>query len=295
MKKVSLSLLLAMFCYFTISCDKWTVRDGVWLKMGDGSMVATSEINFYDLSTHMIYLKKKVPYLGKVDQGGTMSVYVDNVEIYKCSFHPTYLSSLPSGAYISNPTLYEKDIVRIDFRQVYNSNNEPSITDPRNDKRIIEALKKNKQYHQGLDCTIQSVDVLNGKVVLDFELYNPDTFNYYHLDPDKMGVGLFHYFTNGPTFLNIQIPNHYTHLETVVKPSPWNSWKIEWLSLIKSGERKTFSITYDHFDHMPEGKYKMFFLYPGLNFGITQKELILESGRIWMGEINIEKDITVKY
>ena len=34
-------------------------------------------------------------------------------------------------------------------------------------------------------------------MIMTCELYNPDTLDYYYLDPDKMGIGLFHYFTNG--------------------------------------------------------------------------------------------------
>jgi hypothetical protein len=60
---------------------------GLWLKMGDNSIVSTSDIDYYDVSTHMIYLKKELPYLKKVEDsfGGIMSVYVGDDEIYKCS------------------------------------------------------------------------------------------------------------------------------------------------------------------------------------------------------------------
>ena len=61
---------------FTLtSCDKSEAFNnddeaeftrGLWLKMGDNSIVSTSDIDFYDVSTHMIYLKEKLPYLEKV-------------------------------------------------------------------------------------------------------------------------------------------------------------------------------------------------------------------------------------
>jgi hypothetical protein len=106
-----------------------------------------------------------------------------------------------------------------------------------------------------------------------------------------MGIGLFHYFTYGLHFWNNQSYESFTHKETVVHPNPWDSWEKNWLSLIKSGERKKISITYQHFDKIPAGKYKMYFSFPGLN-KIPQKDRKLGSGRIWMGDIYTEKDIT---
>ena len=98
-------------CLFITGCAKneYESAEGgdFWLKMGDGSVVSTSDIDYYDVSTHMIYLKKEAPYLEKIGHGsGTMSVYVKDVEIYTCSFHPTCLSSFPIGAYIhSGPSV----------------------------------------------------------------------------------------------------------------------------------------------------------------------------------------------
>jgi hypothetical protein len=290
-KPVVMAFVIGIFAL--TGCDKDGVEGvdftgGLWLKMGDNSIVPTSDIDFYDVSTHMIYLKKKLPYLEKVDRGGSISVYVGRDKIYNCSFHPLYLSSLPVGAYTSNPRLHEEDIIRISF-QPYTG-----IEDRRDDERIIAALKRYNQYHEGLHCEIQSVQVSNGKVVLKFELSNPDTFDYYYLDPDKMGFGLFHYFTNGPTFQTVPYAKSYTHQETVIRPEPWNSWKKEWLTLIKSGERKNISITYNQFESVPAGNYRMYFGFPGLNYGISQKDLTLENGRIWMGSISAEKDVTIR-
>jgi len=266
-----------------------------WLKMGDGSIVSTSDIDFYDVSTHMIYLKKKLPYLENMGlYGGAMSVYVDDVEIYTCSFHSLLLSSLPEGAYISCvPSFYPEDIIRINFAQFINSNHEPQFTDHRSDKRIIAALKKNHQYHEGLHCEIQSVHVSNGKLGLNIELSNQDTYHYYYLDPNKMGIGLFHYFTNGLYLWNDAFTKNFTHQETVIHPEPWDSWKKEWLSLIRSGERKKISITYQHFDAIPSGKYKMYFEFPGLSH-VSQKDRKLGNGRIWMGSIGTEKEIAIQ-
>ena len=296
MKRLVLMIIPALICgvLFT-SCDsdetesKFT--NGLWLKMGDNAIVSTSDIDFYDVSTHMIYLKKELPYLKNVYSGGKMSVYVDHSKIYECSFHSLHSSSLPQGAFIMVPPIfYSEDIIRISFMQIIDLNGKPQFTDPRSDKQIIAALKNNHLYHEGLHCEIQSVNYLSGKLILNIELSNPDTFDYYYLDPDKMGIGLFHYFTNGPTFLDDQY-QRYNHKETVVHPESFKSWEKEWLTLIKSGERKNISITYNHFDEIPTGTYRVNFAFPGLSW-VSQKDRIFGNGRIWMGSISIEKDVT---
>jgi len=273
--------------------DEVEITGGLWLKMGDNSIVSTSDINFYDVSTHMIYLKNKLPYLGLpyfndfgyIDR--KISVHVGEDEIYECQFYVPVSSSEQFGVRYSSFN-HDDDIICISFSQYSDA-----ITDPRNDKRIIAALKKYKQYHEGLRCELKSYKYSNGKLVFNIVLYNPDTFNYYYLDPDKMGIGLFHYFTNGPIFRDFKNLKWYTHQETVIHPEPWDSWKYEWLSLIKSGQRKNISITYNRFDIIPPGKYSMYFEFPGLCYGISQKDLTLKDERIWMGWTCIEKEVSI--
>jgi hypothetical protein len=288
MKRLVLMIIPALFfgVIFT-SCsnvNETELTGGLLLKMGDNSVVRTSDIDYYDVSQHTIYLKKTVPYLKNVH--GTVSVYAGNDEIYECSIHSGLCSHIPMGQpYIYDITSNEEKI-SIFFNPTYEQQ-----TDPRGDIRFIAALKTHNLYHNGLHIEIKSVNISNGKVDLNLDLTNPDTFDYYYLDPDKMGFGLFHYFTNGPTFIDDPYTNHFTHQETVIHPEPWNSWEKEWLSLIKSGERKEISISYHHFDEMPAGKYKMSFCFPGLN--ISQKDRVFENGRIFMGGICTYKEVSV--
>ena len=255
----------------------------LWLKMGDGTIVSTSDIDFYHVSTHThtIYLKKKLPSLEKMGfNHGTMSVYAGDIEMYECVFHSMLCSHIPSGVY----AFAGANTITICFSSL-----SMDSKDPRNDKRIIAALKNNHLYHEGLRCEIQSVNYSNEKLVLNIELSNSDTFNFFYLDPDKMGIGLFHYYTNGPTFLNNQHQS-YNHKETVIYPEHSNSWK-ECLTLIKSGERKNISITYHNFDNIPAGNYKVYFSFPGY---FLTKDRTLGGDLIGMGNINVEKDITIQ-
>ena len=116
--------------------------DGLWLEMGDKSIVPTSDIDYYKVSQHTIYLKKKVPYLKNVH--GTVSVCVGNDVIYECSIHSGICSHIPMGQpYIFDMTFNEEKISIL-----FNTYDEQQVADPRSDARIIAALKKYGQYRE---------------------------------------------------------------------------------------------------------------------------------------------------
>jgi len=286
MKRFVLMIVPALICGMVLtSCslvNESEFTGKLWLKMGDGTILSTSDIDFYNMSMHRIYLKEKLPYLEKIH--GTMSVYVNGIEIYECVFHSVICSHMPSGVYAFVGT----STITVCF-----SPSSMDSKDPRSDERIIAVLKKKHLYHEGLRCEIQSVNYSNGELVLNIELSNPDTFDYYYLDPDKMGIGLFHYYTNGPTFLTFLNDQYqrYNHRETVIHPEETNPRKNEWLTLIKNGERKNISITYHNFDNIPVGNYKIYFSFPGY---FLSKDRKLGSDMIGMVNINMEKDITIQ-
>jgi hypothetical protein len=144
MKRLVLMIVPALICgvIFT-SCshvNEVEFTGGLWLKMGDNSIVPTSEINYYDVSQHTIYLKKKVPYLKNVH--GTVSVYVGNDKIYECVIHSFICSHIPMG----EPYIMTSNEEQISI--IFNPYNEQQVTDPRRDARIIAALKKYGQYRK---------------------------------------------------------------------------------------------------------------------------------------------------
>ena len=253
MKKINFIFFITALFFIGCEDDRFhsdTKPGGVWIEMGDGMVVGTSDIDYYVASSYMFYLKRDVPYLENVVHGGSFSIFVDNTEIYTCNIIPSYSSSFPSGHYFSSPLFFPKNILSIGFAS--HSYDETSISpDLRNDTRIIDALKRYRQYHEGLSFEIQSVTKSKGRMNMTGELYNPDTFDYYYLDPDKMGIGLFHYFTNG-LYLYDGHYRSYMHYGTSIQLDPWNSWNKKWLSLIKRGERKKISLTYDTFEDVPQ-------------------------------------------
>ncbi len=268
------------------------IKDGFSLVINDSITYNSNSIDFYDFSSHLVYLKAGHNFT--FSNRGTFSVLVDNELIYTGHMFPGYSSYLPMGPVIHcAPTFYGDYIIPIGFNQFIDSTGH-SNKDPRDDSRIIEALKKSNQYKKGLTSDILSVQKLsNNKVQITLQLTNLDSESLLYLDLGKMGLNLFHYFTNGLIIRDSQ-NNSYTHKLTVEEPEPWDSWKIDWLSVLKSNEAKTISVTYNDFDIIPSGEYTVFFNYPGLSSQIEKEELQQNSGRIWLGQLSNTKIIDIE-
>jgi hypothetical protein len=274
MRKLTIIFYAIVFLILAISCEKNDneIKGGFNLVINDSITYNSNSIDFYDFSSHLIYLKSGNSF--SFSNHGTFRIQVDNEEIYIGQMIPMYSSYMPSGVFIRcTPTFYNDYIIPIGFSQIIDTEGN-SIEDPRNDSRIIDALEKYNQYREGLSSEIISVQrMTDNKVKITLELSNLETDNLLYLDPDKMGLELFHYFTNGLIIRDSQ-RNSYTHKLTTQGPEPWDSWTVDWLTVINGNETKTFSIIYNDFDLLPVGEYTASFSYPGLSHQIELEDLL---------------------
>ena len=285
----SLFILAVIFLAFA-SCerDKNNPIGEILFKIDNGLEYKYSDFQLYDSSTHIFYFKTNHPEL-KVENISHFTFLANGDEIYKGVLLPVYSSFLPAGPFIfSFPSFYQDYALKI---EIWINDSNP---DPRNDPGIIDALKEHDLLHSGLSVTINSVDISNTQLTFSFTITNRDQSDLLFLDPDKMGVNLFHYFTNG---LIISDPVNKTvvfnsDIDTR-GPEPWNSWNIDWLSRISTGESRTFVFNYPLDSLINPGKYHSFFEFPGLSHQINIDQLFQENARIWLGEIIARKDIVI--
>lgn len=271
------------------------LTDGFCIVSNDKVVIKHTDIEFYDYSTHLIYLNDNKSFADDIEGIGNFTVYADRHKIYSGQTFSHYSSYMPSGAVIrTQPSFYGDNILSIDFVSRLDSSGN-YLPDPREDKKIVNALKKYNQFHAGLSCEIKSLSFLSSNnVKLELLLKNNDSFNYYYIDPEKTGIGLFHYFTTGLLITGFSAHKTYTHKTATISADPWNGWKKDWLSVIRGKESKVITITYDNYDNVPQGKYKAIFEFPGLSFQVEKKDIQQDNGQIWLGKLNIRKDITKK-
>ena len=268
------------------------ITDGLCIQFGDSIIINHEEIDYYDFSTHMIFLKENHEFLHNnnwVLGNMSFSIYANRDKVYTGSLFPPWASYLPAGPYIDFPFIYPEYVIKINHpseEYYYQGNSTP---DPREDEEIINTLKAHEQFHAGLANSIDEIDIEpNGEISFKITITNKDTFNYYILSPERMGIGLFHYFTNGLIFLN-EIAGWLNHQCTTISPEPWDSWSIDWLDLIENGTSKSYNIHYSDFDTIPSGQYKVSFYYPGLR-NVEIHDINQSNGRIWLGGVTTKME-----
>ena len=270
------------------------LTDGYCLVSGDQVVVNHHDIEYYDYGAHLIYLKDHRSSELILEEAGALKVYAGGEEIYNVTTQPGYSSLAPSGPIIwTAPTFYEDNIIAIDLIGTYEVIT-GSVADSRKDPRIVKALKEYGQYREGLHCEIVSFHYsAPDEAVLRLKLTNRDAVNYYYLDPEKMGMGLFHYFTNGLALWDAEEHQSYTHQTEHIQPDPWDSWDLEWMSLLEGGSSVTITLEYNNFESVPPGSYSTSFSFPGLSH-VELDQLAQRHGQIWLGKLQLNREVVVE-
>lgn len=282
MKKNLFFGLLILFCQ---SCEKKD-RD-VFFKIGTGLEYSISDIELYDTSTHIMYFKAEHDEFDQLEKG--TFTFQDNGEpIYTGSLLPGYSSSIPSGPFIMTlPSMYGNHALRIDCWRT-------DKPDSRDDSRLIQVLNKHGLLHSGLAISAVTINLTGSQLVFKFTISNHDQSDLLIIDPDKTGPGLFHYFSNGLQIYDKDNKEVFSGNIQHLAPDPWNSWKTEWLSALKSGDSKDFTITYPFSSSLVQGDYKATFRFPGLAYQVSKDQLYQSNGRIWLGDVSLVRRIQVR-
>jgi hypothetical protein len=268
------------------------LTDGFCLLSNSRVVLNHYDIDYYDYSAHLIYLKSPDVFWEELNKPGTAAVYADSTRIYDLSFVSQVASYIPQGPVIWFPFIfYPEYTVRIGMAWI----NEPlgeDANDPREDPRIVEALKKYGQFRHGLQCEILSIwyDEVD-EVILELELRNEDPVNYYYWDPEKLGMECYHYVTNGLYLRDEDTGQSYTHHTQHLS---WSYADPDRMSLLESDSSVILTITYEHFDELPPGSYTAYFRFPAPHSTETRDDLDLEDGRIWLGELQLYSEVVVE-
>jgi hypothetical protein len=273
------------------------LTDGYCMLAGDRVVLNHDDIEHYDYGTHLIYLKEHRLLTEILEQTeGVLTVYAGGEEIYPVGIQPGFSSYAPVGPFIwTNPTFYNDNIIAISQLYTYDVLM-GNLDDPREDARIVEALEKYDQYRGGLDCEIRSLWFSSPEhLTLNLKLSNGDAENYYYLDPEKMGMGLFHYYTNGLTITNLETEQNYTNNVIHLEPEPWDGFDMEWMSLLEGNSSVNITLRYNNFQQTPEGKYSARFMFPGLQYQVEREDLEQSQGRIWLGKLHLYKEVVISH
>jgi hypothetical protein len=266
------------------------VGSDVLLKIGRrGDEFRFNDIELYDSSTHIIYFKKEhkeFTQLSVVLQGSFY--FLDSGQtIYSGTLLPAYSNSIPEGPIIQTPSMYGDHALRIDSWW----DDKPDV---RNSPALIRILKDHNLLHSGLSGSVDYADVSSDQISFGFTVENHDLTDLLIIDVNKTGPNLFHYFTNGLYLRDKDRNEVFSSTIAFQQPDPWNSWKSEWLSVLKSGERMSFAISYPLAMPMTPGEYNLSFEFPGLGYQVSKTDLFQGNSRIWLGDITLKGKVTIQ-
>jgi len=280
MKK--LIFIFASSIFWLTSCEREKTFE-IFFRIGENLKYEYSDLELYDTSTHILYFKRDHPEFEN-ETTSPFSVLVDGQEIYQGSFVPGYSSSYPSGAMIQSGLGNAQNFALKIECGIPNSDK-----DLRNDPRINSALNEHNLLHSGLSIEIDTIECSNSHLIFSFTITNNDRSDLFILDPDKTGLNLFHYYTNGLAIYDFAHNEVFTNTIPYEAPSQWNGWEFTWLSQLKSGESRQFKIEYPINSPINPGTFNTSFTYPGLFRQVSRDQLYQDNIRIWLGNLSAKK------
>ncbi len=261
-----------------------SLENAPWFDAGD--------IDFYDFSTHCIYLENdKAALFDNFEQRHFNPLLIDKPFVvvagkkrcYLGCLHSGLLSTIPMVPFVSELDVwyYPQDVLHIEPDRI-------SGSDVRSDPDVRDALMRCGLFHGGLTLQLNSVSIPvnsdTSTVQYCFTLRNDDHDALYVFDPDRTGSALFHYYTNGVLFLSEGRPSIWSEYKTVAAPDPYDSWRSSSYTRIEPGQSVVRIVTLHGYPRIPQGVYTCCLTYSG-PIRIERSQRTLSGGRYWIGEI----------
>ena len=286
------------------------VSDLSQLELQDEPWLSIDDIDFYDFSAHLIYLKEGKS-LWLAPSATPFVVIANGQRCYLGYFYSMISSYIPRGPTIQTMELrgeYREDVVHISGSMLWIPGE--TYVDVRDDERVANALRDAGKYSAGLRVQLNEVVIVAQSDVTTlsytFTVTNEDDDSLYVPDPDKMGTSRFHYWTNGPYLQSLEDgTSFWSEHKATTAPDPFYSWDIEWLWFTKIESHKSMerTVVLEGYPIIPAGRYSCYFdfnssyfglIFPDIFSNMDKAERALADGRIWIGHSRsntIEVDI----
>jgi len=265
-----------------VAIDQLGLKDAPWLR--------EEGIEFYDFSSHCIYLKgQKADYFEHhskfyMFEAGSRSrpfvVVANHQRCYVGAFHSGLLSSAPSGPYMDEMDVgyYPVDVMHI-------SKAWTSEVDVRKDSRIQDALNILGLYHGGISVHLDAVTIIENSdtstVEYGFRVTNEDRDRLVVIDPDKMGTELFHYYTNGVVLHGNGVIVQSTYKKVT---SPTVTCDPRWLTELQPNESISRTVTLRGYSKIAPGIYTCSFTFAD-PVEVEKGNRYVSGGRVWLGKV----------
>lgn len=283
----------------TLKMENVYEKDIDQLKLSSEPWLCDKDIRFYDWSSHCIYLKEDKTHFFPNWENDTFSEFpaewADKPFVVVANGKRCYMGFFLSALshYWIAPEIfdginngYPKDIIFIDWTWLYHDY-------PQNNPDVKSALINAGLYHGGIGITFDTTDTTTLRMVENadtstisykFTITNNDKDDLYIIDPDKTGSDLFHWFTNGLTFQNIETNEIYrAQWRKHAQPSSLDYWSSDWFTKLESGQSIQRTVLLKGYPYFPSGEYQFEFKYDSQRRGMEKENREIETGRYWIG------------
>lgn len=272
----------------SIALSKIKIQNHPWL--------TNEDIDFYDFSSHLIYLKqdKSVFLPERIDLDFPTSwwdkpfVVVANgqkryVGVFSSSFsfNKWPIPEINDGF---NFISYPSDLLIIQWMWF------PAVdlNDSRHDSIVKQALFKANILHEGIEAKLNKIlfteNTDTAAVEYTYTIINNDLDNLYVFDPDKMGSDLYHFYNNGPSFLKSdEVSTREAIYAKPEIPEPRDYWNPDWFVKINSGDSIVRTVKIRGYSYFPQGTYYCILLFQG-HKKIPKDQRVLPDGRYLIGQ-----------
>lgn len=295
MKQLIFVLIGIQFILF-YSCSS-DDESGLRIEISDKYILTTNDIEFYDSSTCILFLKENInlqlrdseDYINK-----DFSIYIDDNLIYNGVFFPAYASMIsPTPIYIAT---YSNDSIDSELLHFKFSGFPHNSTDNRNDSKLIDYYKNNDLLRNGINCKIENIErSLSGNSILNIDLCITNNDDCRYLIPDLSKISSDQFFNLSGQFIvrnynsNFNIPQI---LDDYILDK--NVMTLDNLTVLEKREEMNFTVTAKFDSDIEKGNYSCELFFGNITYiKFIDLDFDQDNARVWIGEDYTKTDFEI--
>ena len=282
------------------------------LKLKSTPWLINEDLEFYDWSSHCLYINKNKDHFitgwdtVKIEDQLFNNNYVNkpfvvlsnNIRVYIGYYH----SDLYSQCFWPYPMIFDlyydrylHDVIMLNWIVSFTNS-------PLNNSQIRSSLNSCNLYRAGIEIILDQSNLNSLKVIdnadtstieYSYTIVNNDEDDLYILDPDKSGGDIFHLFTNGINFKNIDTGEIlYSKYKDVYSLPNLKYWSYDWFIKLESMSSITRKVMLKGYPRFPKGEYQVELSFSNPPY-VNRTDSRFDNGRYWLGVTKSNKALWI--
>lgn len=276
----------------TLTSSEAAQQDIEALELESEPWLSETDIRFYDFSSHCIYLKTSKRDFFDYYDIGRFGPFMEEPFVVVTGGIRCYIGSIQNSSglilpFPPGPYMDELDVWYFPEDVMHISRAWRAEVDLRSMVPIHDALTTLGLLHGGLHLSLDAVSVIENTdtatVQYTYTITNQDQDDLWILDPDRIGNGLFRFFSGGPHFRGASDYYFAVYMD-VIMPDSFNSWQPEWFTRIGAGQSLQRTVQQRGYPSIPTGSYDCFLVFHNPT-KIAREDRVVSGARYWLGDI----------